>query len=688
MFRILCTVTAAFLILVYFSHDTGGEPVPDGWVDSEHTHTSVHSRLPEDLRVTTTHSHPHDPNGYHTHPGETVAEIHERTLAQTDYWHSHDRYVRHSHPGSSRDSHDSLDHSSVQQQEDDPLLDLALSRVDPPDENPPLEYKTTGPHSHDGLISHTHLLPIGVSHDDVSHVHTPKIGEEVEVERSADTRQPVNTQPVNTQPVNTQPVNTQPVGTQPVGTTTPPVTETPTNNNRQPADPALEQPVGGVNTPPVVVVPTPNTGDAGEPPVQEQAPQVVEVVHPTFPLRITSVEEKQDPRRLIVTIKNDGRQFYRLQRPFSVELLQRNGRPVVVANLRQSVGNTYLLGKERETVFALLPKSLFDQADASEVNFMVHFQYFQGGKKGFLDGDRIALKYDGRLVTEYPEPLPDELVPAFPLKVLSVEEKQNPRRLMVTIKNNGRPAYSLQRPFSIELLQHDGKTVVVANMRKSKGLTYLRGGAETVIALLPKTLFDDLDDNEVNLMLHFQYFFGSKKGYLDGDRIALKHEGETISEYPEATSDEAVSTFPLTITSVEEKQDPRRLVATIKNTGRPTYALERPFSLELQRNGETVVIADMRHTAGSGHLHGGRETVFTLLPKRLFKKVDTSEVSFLMHFQYFYGDKKGYLDGDRLVLKYEDEVIAEYPDPEQVPAAPQLQRKQATLWGSLKMERR
>ena len=796
-----------------------GESTPAGWVDSEHTHTSTHSRIPEGLRVTTTHSHPHDPNGHHTHPGETVADIRAKTEAQTDYWHSHDGYVRHSHPGSSRDSHGGLDHSNLLKTDSSPPPSSDLTGDDEGDDS----HYLIGPHSHDGLISHTHLLPIGRSHDDVSHVHTPKIGEEVEAERSADTRQPVNTQPVNTQPVNTQPVNTQPVGTQPVGTTTPPVTETPTNNNRQPADPALEQPVGGVNTPPVVVVPTPNTGDAGEPPVQEQAPQVVEVVHPTFPLRILSVEEKQDPRRLVVTIKNDGRQFYRLDRPFSIELLQRSGRPVVVANMRHSVGPLYLLGREKETVFALLPKSLFGEVDANEVNFMVHFQYFYGNQKGFLEGDRIALKYDGRVVSEYPEPLPDDLVPAFPLTITSVEEKQDPRRLLVTIRNRGRQTHSLQHPLRFEMLQHDGETVVYASMRKNRGSVYLRGGAETVVALLPKHFFDAVDTSEVSLMVHFQYIYGNKKGYLDGDRIALKygdeviseypdpalaepvpafplqitsveekksprrllvtikntgrpdhklerpfslellqhdgetvvvanlrrglraihlrggaeitlallpenlfgemdasevnsvvpfqyfqgkqqgyldsdrialkHGGEIISEYPEPPPGEPALSFPLQITSVEKKKSPRRLLVTIKNSGRPTYELQHPFSLELQRNGETVVIADWEHTAGSGQLVGLRETVFTLLPKRLFRKVDISEVSFLIHFQYFYGDQKGYLDGDRLVLKYDNEVISEYPDPEQadseqVAAAPSLQvrRKTTSMWGSLKME--
>ena len=666
-----------------------GESTPEGWVDSEHTHTGTHTRVPENLRVTVTHTHPHDPNGEHSHPGENVADIRERTLAQTDYWHSHDGYVRHSHPGASRDSHASLDHSNLEKSV--VPSDLDLTEEDEEDEEEDDGYRLIGPHSHDGFISHTHLLHKDRSHDGIPHLHTPKIGEEVvqptntrqpadpEPERSVDTQEPENSETESSVDDTTASTSTE---------TTTDTTETnesvvqrqvektrPTVegsvDTRQPVNPGQDTPAGDTTTPTPTDV-KPNAAETDEPAAQQQVPKA-EVVHPTFPLRITSVEERQDPRRLIVTIRNDGRQHYRLHTPFRLELLQYDGQTVGVANTRHTQGSLYLRGGQ-ETVLALLHRNQFNELDDREADAMIHFPYLSIKQRRYYDSDRIALKHEGRLVSEYPEPVVGEAVPEFPLKITSVEEKQSPRRLMVTIENYGNQTYRLlHTPFRLEMLQHDGQTIVVASTRYTKGSAYLRGREETVLALLYKNQFNELDDRGVGLMMHFPYFSRKNKGYLDSDRIALKYEDRLISEYPESDPNEVVSDFPLTITSVEAKKDPWRLQVTIRNDGRQTYDLDAPFSLELQqRDGQAVVVANMRHTAavlyarltsGPGRLKGVAETTFALLPKNHFRKVNLEEVSFMIH-----GRWRGFFADDRLVLKYNDEVISEYPEP--VPGEP------------------
>ena len=635
-----------------------GDGIPAGWVDSEHTHTSTHSRIPEGLRVTTTHSHPHDPNGYHTHPGENVADIRERTLAQTDYWHSHDGYVRHSHPGSSRDSHGSLDHSGLEES----VLPLNLNPTN--DDEEEVEYHLIGPHSHDGLVSHTHLLPKHISHDDVAHSHTPRVGDPDD----PNLRTPVNNLGLNPLVNTRQPVN--------------PETGLPVDN----ADTSVVVVTREDGTVETIVVPSATVADiaatVGE--SNEQGQPAEEEAHPTFPLKVISVEEKEDPRRLLVTIRNYGKQDYRLSY-FSIELLQPNGETVAAADIHRGVGPGHLRGRS-ETVLALLPPKRFSEADSSEASSLLHFRYFNGKQGGYFDGDRIALKYKGRIVSEHPERVPGEQVFYSPLRITSVEEKKDPRRLLVTIRNYGKRPYRLGSYLNLELLQPDGKTVVTGGMLNGEnGL--LPGRTETMFALLPQKFFGEVDPGEVSSLVHFPYFSGRRGGYFDDDRIALKYEGEIVSEYPERSPDDQVSDSPLVITSVEEKESPRRLLVTIRNYGRQTLRLSHPYSLELlQPDGKTVVTASMRNGAGSGHLQGRAETVFALLPKKLFDKVKVGEASFMMSFPYYSGKQGRYFDDDRLALKHEGEIISEYPEAEQVSAAPRLQRRLITSWGSLKME--
>ena len=80
--------------------------------------------------------------------------------------------------------------------------------------------------------------------------------------------------------------------------------------------------------------------------------------------------------------------------------------------------------------------------------------------------------------------------------------------------------------------------------------------------------------------------------------------------------------------------------------------------------------------------------MLALLPKKLFDKVQADKVSFMLHFPYSSGKKGGYLEGDRLVLKYAGAVVSEYPEAEEeVSAAPRLQKRLITSWGNMKMKK-
>lgn len=128
--------------------------------------------------------------------------------------------------------------------------------------------------------------------------------------------------------------------------------------------------------------------------------------------------------------------------------------------------------------------------------------------------------------------------PTHQLEIISVVEVKHPRRLMVTIRNNGRSFVDLTKDYSLILSRTDNTSATV-NMRSRDNLYITpqkaRGEkhADTDIALLPRKSFRKLG-SESRFSLDFQYFYGTQTGYKEGDVLILSYQGKEVSRYPEA----------------------------------------------------------------------------------------------------------------------------------------------------------
>ena len=133
-----------------------------------------------------------------------------------------------------------------------------------------------------------------------------------------------------------------------------------------------------------------------------------------------------------------------------------------------------------------------------------------------------------RDVSEVSEPLLD-------LQILSVFEKKNPRRLVVTVTNSSDQTVYLKTPFRLEL-QRDGELLVYTNFYSTARSARFYRQSEVTFVLTPKRLFPKIDFREVRFAVAFQYFYGKKTGYRKGDTLILKHGDRVISEYSETVS--------------------------------------------------------------------------------------------------------------------------------------------------------
>ncbi len=124
------------------------------------------------------------------------------------------------------------------------------------------------------------------------------------------------------------------------------------------------------------------------------------------------------------------------------------------------------------------------------------------------------------------------------LEIVGIVEKEQPRRLVVTIRNNGQNFVDLTEGWSLTLVRTDGSSVSV-NMKSRNSLfitPYNNNDgvyADTDISLLPKNSFVELDTQE-HLFLDFPYFYGQQSGYSQDDVLILSYEGAEMSRYPEA----------------------------------------------------------------------------------------------------------------------------------------------------------
>ncbi len=131
----------------------------------------------------------------------------------------------------------------------------------------------------------------------------------------------------------------------------------------------------------------------------------------------------------------------------------------------------------------------------------------------------------------------NSLSSARELQIVEVIEMEQPRRLVVKIRNNGQNFIDLTDGYALTLVRPDGSSVS-ANMESRNSLfitpytvsigTYQ--GAE--IALLPQRSFAELDNQE-RLFLDFPYFYGQQSGYSKNDMLILSYKGAEISRYPE-----------------------------------------------------------------------------------------------------------------------------------------------------------
>lgn len=148
----------------------------------------------------------------------------------------------------------------------------------------------------------------------------------------------------------------------------------------------------------------------------------------------------------------------------------------------------------------------------------------------------------------------------------------------------------------------------------------------------------------------------------------------------------------LEIIAVQEEKKPRRLKVIVRNTSGSFIRFVLPcWQIELYREGQRIVNANLRKKFGEMIITPQRsrgepypDTTFYLLPKRRFHEVQDKDARFMIHFQYFYGKQTGYAESDVLKIKYEGEIIAEYPRPAAM--SPRAFQTLTTSWAAIKFQ--
>ncbi len=151
---------------------------------------------------------------------------------------------------------------------------------------------------------------------------------------------------------------------------------------------------------------------------------------------------------------------------------------------------------------------------------------------------------------------------ASPLRIISVVELRNPRRLVVKIRNaspwakDAPPSsknkfVSLRPCYRIVLTDADGKLKVGSTFEITNSdpyITYQKSQheehADTFFYLLPKFNFGKLDTKSDSELLgewprfatHFQYYFGKQTGYTAGDVLILYKGQKEITRFSEAVA--------------------------------------------------------------------------------------------------------------------------------------------------------